>query len=93
MIVHVQGYLTYRARIGKRQVRLEPGARLRGLLEQLAHEGGEVLAAALLAPDGGRLRGVSVLVNGRHYTQAEMGLDAPLHDGDEVAIFPPVAGG
>jgi len=93
MIVHVQGYLTFRARIGKMQVRLEPGARLRGLLEQLAQEGGEALAAALLAPDGGRLRGVSVLVNGRHYTQAEMGLDAPLHDGDEVAIFPPVAGG
>jgi MoaD family protein len=93
MIVHVQGYLTLRARIGKRQVKLDPGARLRGLLEQLAQEGGEALAASLLASDGRPLRGVSVLVNGRHYTQAEMGLDAPLHDGDEVAIFPPVAGG
>jgi MoaD family protein len=93
MIVHVQGYLTFRAPVGKRQVKLEPGARLRGLLEQLAQEGGEALAADLLAPVGGPLPGVSVLVNGRHYKQAEMGLDAPLHDGDEVAIFPPIAGG
>ena len=93
MIVHVQGYLTFRAPIGKRQVKLEPGARLRGLLEELAREGGEALAAALIGPDSGPLRGVSVLVNGRHYKQAEMGLDAPLHDGDEVAIFPLVAGG
>ena len=93
MIVRVQGYLTFRARIGKRRVKLEPGARLRGLLEQLAQEGGEALAAALFAADGRPLRGISVLVNGRHYTQSEMGLDAPLHDGDEVAVFPPVAGG
>jgi MoaD family protein len=93
MMVHVQGYLTFRARIGKRQVRVEPGTRLRGLLEQLAQEGGDASAPALFAPDGGLLRGVSVLVNGHHSTQSEMGLDAPLHDGDEVAIFPPIAGG
>lgn len=93
MIVHVQGYLTFRAPIGKREVKLEPGARLRVLLEELVREGDEELAAALFAPDGGTRRGVSVLVNGRHYKQDEMGLDAPLHAGDEVAIFPPVAGG
>lgn len=93
MIVHVQGYLTFRAPIGKRQVELEPGASLRGLLEELAQEGGQALAVALFGPDGGLLSGVSVLVNGRHYKQAEMGLDAPLQAGDEVAIFPPVAGG
>ncbi len=93
MMVHVQGYLTFRARIGKREVKVDPGTRLRGLLEQLAQEGGEAPGPALFAQDGGPVPGVSVLVNGHHSARSEMGLDAPLHDGDEVAIFPPIAGG
>ena len=36
---------------------------------------------------------IAVLVNGRHYTHLAEGLATTLADGDEIAIFPPMAGG
>ena len=41
---------------------------------------------------GGIKKYVNILVNGRHI-QSLSGLKTELVDGDEVAIFPPVAGG
>ena len=34
-----------------------------------------------------------VLINGRHYTTLPAQSNTRLEDGDEVALFPPVAGG
>jgi len=58
-----------------------------GLIERLAAElgGGFAEGAA-----GGAL---IVLVNGRHCSHLPDGLETELADGDEVAVFPPVAGG
>lgn len=36
---------------------------------------------------------VRVLINGRHYTHLPEKLNTTLHDGDEVCLFPPLAGG
>ena len=34
-----------------------------------------------------------ILVNGRHYRYLIKGLDTELKNGDELSLFPPVAGG
>ena len=36
---------------------------------------------------------IIVLVNGRHVSHLPNGLSTELNDGDEVALFPPIAGG
>jgi len=66
------------------------GATIREALERLC-QANEALAAAIL--DGGNLRPhVRVMVNGRD-SELDAGLDTPVGEGDEVAIFPPIAGG
>jgi molybdopterin synthase sulfur carrier subunit len=74
-----------RARIGRaeEEVRLPPEVRDVGaLLEWLRRRGGGYAEALC------DLKVVRVAVN-RDY----VGLDHPLSDGDEVAVFPPVTGG
>ncbi|MFH0915091.1 MAG: MoaD/ThiS family protein, partial [bacterium] len=46
----------------------------------------------LLNRSGGLEEGVVVLLNGHHIALVG-GVNATLHEGDEVAIFPPIAGG
>ena len=60
---------------------------LRDLLGQLGHRADEGLTAP------GTARRLIILVNGRHTSHLPDGLDTVLMDGDQVAIFPPVAGG
>jgi MoaD family protein len=51
----------------------------------------EVLQEAIF--DGGHLRPhVRVMVNG-HDTELLDGLETPVRDGDQIAVFPPIAGG
>jgi molybdopterin converting factor small subunit len=60
---------------------------LRDLLAQLEQGGDKGLE---VPGTDGRL---AVLVNGRHASHLPDGLETVLRDGDQVAIFPPVAGG
>ena len=97
MKVHVRGYLTLRDMVGgqpSRPVEAE-NMTLRQLIAQLAEELGEEFARSVQDPTSGTgIRPeVSILINGRHHTHLPDRLDTPLADGDEVAIFPPVAGG
>lgn len=38
-------------------------------------------------------RDIRILVNGRHYSHLPGKLNTQLHEGDEVSLFPPIAGG
>lgn len=93
VIVHVRGYLTFRSIIDEGSRQLPEGGSLRALLADLAGEGQEPFTRQVFDPESGLQPRVAVLVNGRPFTLAEEGLDLQLADGDEVAIFPPLAGG
>ncbi len=95
MRIRVKGYLgvqpklnTERSPDGKQFVEFEADqATLGDLLVQLGYGSN---AAVKTRGTVGRL---TVLLNGRHASHLAGGLDTALKDGDEVAIFPPAAGG
>ena len=97
MKVHVRGYLTLRDLVGGQPSRMVEAEHLtlRELLEQLAREVGGELATLALDPAVEARTGphIAILVNGRHYSHLPHRLDTPLADGDQVALFPPGAGG
>ena len=91
--IKVQGYLTFKEPIGKRQVSLPDGSSLQDFLAFLRQNlRGRFEEEAYNAV--GELREhVAVLLNGVHYGHLPAGLNTLLKDGDQVSIFPPLAGG
>ena len=67
-----------------------PGHTVRAVLIELSAEN-EALHAAMFNGDV-LLPHVRVMINGRDIELAE-GLDTPLHGAEQIAIFPPIAGG
>ena len=64
------------------------------LLDQLCHIFGEGLTEQVFDRDTNKVSHLlRVLVNGCHYTTLPDKLDTQLQDSDEVALFPPLAGG
>jgi len=86
--VRVKVFFTLRERLGWKEklVELHENARLRDLLD--------LFPAIKEEFNRYRTKGYNmvVMINGRH-VEFLGGLDAVLHDGDEVAFFPPAAGG
>ena len=67
---------------------------LRELLDRLCEEFGDDLKNQVFDPKTQKISDMlKVLVNGRHYTTLSDNLETNLHDGDEIALFPPLAGG
>jgi len=89
----VQGYLTFKKLIGKHQVFLPAGSSLRDSLALLQRDLGWRFEDETFY-DAGKLCGrIVVLLNGMHYRHLPESLNTILKDGDQIAIFPPLAGG
>lgn len=96
MIIKVKGYLTYREVIGQREIeqRDDVPVTLLDFLQLLAAEiGGEQGRALFNSHTGTVGRSVAVMLNGCHANHLPDRLATLLRDKDEVAVFPPAAGG
>jgi sulfur-carrier protein len=96
MEIIVKGYLTFKQLIGEQRLTFQAGQppSLRTVIETLLQNHGAELESLLINPNTGRLNPhTAVLVNGKHHTHIEAGMETLLQDGDQIAIFPPVAGG
>jgi molybdopterin converting factor small subunit len=97
MKIRVTGYLTLRGAIGnQRAVEIEAERiTLRDFVQQLSLELGDETVPPVSDPGAfqGPDRRIVILVNGRHSSHLPDGLDTELADDDDVALFPPVAGG
>lgn len=96
MPIIVKGYLTYKEIVGERLIALENGESFTivGLLNFLAGELDQEFSQSIFDPQTNKLGDhVAVIINGRSYTNLPHELETELKDGDEVAIFPPMAGG
>lgn len=91
--ITVQGYLTFKEPVGKRQVSLPAGSTLRDSLAYLRRDIGVPFEAQAYNPSGELSEHIAILLNGMHYRHLPDGLDTLLKDGDQVSIFPPLAGG
>lgn len=96
MEIIVKGYLTLKPIIGgPEEIRAaEQGWTLEDLLRYLAAKHGDAFCQAVFDGTTNALSPhAKILVNGRHYSHLPMRLETQLHDGDEVSLFPMVAGG
>jgi molybdopterin converting factor small subunit len=96
LIIKVKGYLTYRDVIGEREIeQLDnfPVTFLDFICELAAEIGGEH-GLALFDEEAGTIgQSVAIMLNGIHYNHLPDRLDTVLKDQDEIALFPPGAGG
>jgi molybdopterin synthase sulfur carrier subunit len=96
MAVRVKGYLTFRDVVGEQFYPLPDNETqtLNQLLDWLSAELGKDFTDLVIDPQTNMLsQHVSILINGRHYSHLPDKLDTRLQEGDEVSIFPPLAGG
>ena len=64
------------------------------LLHELSDRYGEDFKTMVFDSETNTLsRFVRILINGRHYSHLPEKLNTRLQDGDEVFLFPPIAGG
>ena len=94
MKVYLKGYLTFRERLKFGPwVELAENSTLRDLVSLLPGDLRYMIEASEgVKPDRGS-GAIAILVNGQHFTHLPDRLNTRLVDGDEVAVFPPVAGG
>jgi molybdopterin converting factor small subunit len=96
MNVKVKGYLTYRKVIGERTFQFPDDSpiRLIEFVEHLAEDIGGEHGEALFDREKGSVGSyVAIMLNGQHYNHLPDRLDTLLRDQDEIAVFPPGAGG
>lgn len=96
MKVRIKPFLTMKEIMGgQSSIELEiEGGTIMSLLIGLGKQFGESFTKQVFDSEMKELSGnVLVLVNGRNHTNLPQGLHTAIQDGDELAIFPPMAGG
>ena len=96
MIIKVKGYLTYRDVIGEREFEQLDNVPVTFLcfICELASEIGGEHGHALFNNEAGTIgKSVAIMLNGVHYNHLPDRLETVLKDQDEIAVFPPGAGG
>ncbi len=96
MKIIVKGYFhLQKAMQSKPLVEVEKeAATIRDVLGDLSIRFGRELTELIFHPEAEEPAShIIVLVNGRNYLSMPDGLDTQLKDGDEMALFPPLAGG
>ena len=96
MKIRVKAFLTLRKVMGDQALlEIEAGKlTIRDLLKELSNRFGEEFRDMISDPETQSGFGyIQILVNGRHYRHLPNSLDTELKEGDELSIFPPVAGG
>jgi molybdopterin synthase sulfur carrier subunit len=91
--MRIRLYATLRQTVGQRDVDIpvEAGDTVRTVLERLLSRYPD-LRPRILDEAGEPQRAVNLFLNGRMIDYLD-NLNTPVQDGDELAIFPPVAGG
>jgi MoaD family protein len=96
MKIKVKAYFILRKAMDNKAV-LEiemKNASLRDVLKVLSDRFGEGFSGLIFDPKTNKVKNhISILVNGRHYMFLPKGLATELKEGDEVALFPQIAGG
>jgi molybdopterin synthase sulfur carrier subunit len=92
MIVKIKAFANFKEILGsERDLDVRDGATIGDVLSSLAATNRAFREAAF--ESSGRLRDYVVLMKNRRRLASSEGLTSVLQEGDEVAIFPPVAGG
>ncbi|NHN41148.1 MoaD/ThiS family protein [Halorubellus sp. JP-L1] len=90
--MHWKLFADLRERAGEETVAVEDAATVEDALEALLADR-DALRERVLDADGDVVPDVNVLKNGENVFDAGDGLDEPVVEGDELALFPPVSGG
>ncbi len=92
MLVKVRAFAGFREILGKeRELDAREGSTIADLLNELASFSSDFKESAF--DDSGRLQDYVLLMFNRKRIDPRQDLSQEVHEGDELAIFPPVAGG
>jgi molybdopterin synthase sulfur carrier subunit len=96
MNIRVKGYFTFKKIIGGKavlKIDIEK-ATIKDVLKDLSKKFGQDFKEVIFDPKTQEISShIRILVNGRHYQYLPDRLNTELKEGDEVALFPPIAGG
>jgi MoaD family protein len=93
MKIKVKGYFTLMGNTAVLEIEMK-NASLGDVLKDLSNRFGEGFSDLIFDPKTKEVKNhISILVNGRHYIFLPKRLATELKEGDEVALFPQIAGG